>query len=113
MDFGTHDKNSTDYPDYVHPLATAIEKQEHDFGILICGSSNGVCMTANKHQGVRAAICWNKELAELARLHNNANVVCFAERFMPIELVLEMTDAFLNTDFEGGRHQRRVDKMSC
>lgn len=113
MDFGTFDKTSTDYPDYVHPLATAIEKEEHDFGILICGSSNGVCMTANKHQGIRAAICWNEELATLSRLHNNANVICFAERFMPIELVKTMTETFLKTEFEGGRHGRRVDKIHC
>lgn len=113
LDFGTFSKDSTDYPDYVHPLANAIEAQEHDFGILICGSSNGVCMTANKHQNVRAAICWNLELAELARLHNNANVICFAERFMPLELVLKMLDKFLKTEFEGGRHQRRVGKISC
>lgn len=113
MDFGTFDKESTDYPDYVHPLATAIENEEHDLGILICGSANGVCMTANKHQDIRAAICYNVELAQLARQHNNANVICFAERFTEIETVLEMTDAFLATEFEGGRHQRRVGKISC
>ncbi len=113
VDYGTFDKESTDYPDHVHPLAEAIERAEHELGILICGSSNGVCMTANKHQGVRAAICWNTELAALARQHNNANVICFAERFMSLELVLEMTDVFLSTEFEGGRHGRRVDKMSC
>jgi len=113
LDFGTFSEESTDYPDYVHPLAEAIEREEHDFGILICGSSNGVCMTANKHQNIRAAICWNNELAALARQHNNANVICFAERFLDFELVKKMTETFLTTPFEGGRHQRRVGKISC
>lgn len=113
VDFGTFDEQSTDYPDYVHPLARAIEAGAHDFGILICGSGNGVCMTANKHEGIRAAFAWNEELAELARRHNNANTICFGSRFLTIEAVKSMTDRFLATDFEGGRHQRRVGKISC
>ena len=112
MDHGTFDKDSTDYPDYVHPLANSIEDGTARLGVLICGSANGVAMTANKHQGVRAAICWNNELAALSRQHNNANVICFAERFMEKELVLAMLETFLKTEFEGGRHQRRVEKIA-
>lgn len=112
-DFGTHSLDSADYPDFAHPVATAVEKQENDLGILICGSANGVAITANKHQGIRAAICWNEELAELARQHNNANVVCLPARFISYDLAEKITDRFLKVQFEGGRHERRVNKISC
>lgn len=111
-DFGTYGPDSVDYPDYVHPLANEVEAGNLDLGILICGSGNGVCMAANKHQGIRAALVWEKELAELARQHNNANVVCMPARFISLDLAKEIADAFLTTDFEGGRHQRRVDKIA-
>lgn len=111
-DFGTDSEASCDYPDYVHPLANAIEATEFSLGILICGSANGVCMTANKHAGVRAAIAWDIELAQLARQHNDANVICIPARFVSEELASQIADAFINTDFEGGRHQRRVDKIA-
>jgi len=112
VDKGTHSTDSTDYPDYAHPVATMVENGEAAAGILICGSGNGVCMTANKHQGIRAALCWTKELAELARQHNNANVLCMPERFVDFETAKAMTTAFLTTDFEGGRHERRAEKIS-
>lgn len=112
-DFGTHSTDSVDYPDYVHPLASAIEEGVHDLGIVICGSGNGVAITANKHQGIRAALCWNTDLAELARQHNNANVIAIPARFVSVELAKEMVEAFLNTQFEGGRHERRVNKIAC
>ncbi|MEY3678124.1 MAG: ribose 5-phosphate isomerase [Bacteroidota bacterium] len=112
-DFGTYTTDSVDYPDFSHPVAEAVEKGESDLGILICGSANGVAMAANKHQGIRAAICWTEELAALARSHNNANVLCIPARFISPEVALKITDTFLNTDFEGGRHQNRVDKISC
>ncbi len=113
VDFGPDSAESSDYADFVHPAATSIEKGECDFGVLICGSGQGVNITANKHQRIRAALCWNVELARLARQHNNANVICFAARFIAYEYVEQMTDVFLSTEFEGGRHQRRVDKISC
>lgn len=112
-DFGPDSLDSVDYPDYIHPMATAIEKGKLDTGIAICGSGNGVCMTANKHQGIRAALVWETELAALSRQHNNANVICIPARFVAYDLVQEMVSTFLNTDFEGGRHERRVDKISC
>ncbi len=112
-DFGPDSADSVDYPDYVHPAADAVEKGECDLGILICGSANGVAMTANKHQGIRAAICWDRDLAALARSHNDANMICLAARFVAYELAEGMVEAFLSTPFEGGRHQRRVDKISC
>lgn len=112
-DFGTHSTDSMDYPDVAHPLAHAVEIGEYSMGILICGSANGVAITANKHEGIRAAICWTKELAQLARQHNNANVLCLPARFISEELALQITNAFLTTDFEGGRHQTRVEKISC
>jgi ribose 5-phosphate isomerase B len=112
-DFGTHNQDSTDYPDFAHPVASAVETKEFDFGILVCGSANGVAITANKHQGIRAAICWNEELASLARQHNNANIVCLPERFVSFDVAQQITERFLNTEFEGGRHGRRVDKISC
>lgn len=112
-DFGTFSTESVDYPDFAHPVAEAVENKEFDFGILICGSANGVAITANKHQGIRAAICWENDLAELARQHNNANILCIPARFVSTHVALEMTDTFLNTPFEGGRHANRVDKISC
>lgn len=112
-DFGTNSAESVDYPDFAHPVAFAVEKGEFDFGILICGSGNGIAITANKHQGIRAAICWNTELAELARKHNNANILCLPARFISIKEAQEITETFLNTEFEGGRHANRVNKISC
>ena len=112
-DFGTHTKDPVDYPDYAHPVANAVEKGEAAFGILICGSANGVAITANKHQGIRAAICWQEELAVLARSHNNANIVCIPERFISLDEAKKIVKAFLATEFEGGRHANRVGKMSC
>lgn len=112
-DFGTHSAESADYPDFAHPVASAVEKQEFDLGLLVCGSANGVAITANKHQGIRAAICWNEELASLARQHNNANILCLPARFIASDLAEKVLDRFLNTSFEGGRHARRVDKISC
>lgn len=111
-DKGTHSLDSVDYPDFAHPVATMVQRGEAACGILVCGSGNGVCMTANKHAGIRAALCWNVELAQLARQHNNANVLCIPARFVSYEEAVAMVDAFINTDFEGGRHERRVAKMS-
>ncbi|MES2278548.1 MAG: ribose 5-phosphate isomerase B [Bacteroidota bacterium] len=113
IDFGTYSTDSVDYPDFAHPVASAVENGEADFGILVCGSANGVAITANKHQGIRAAICWNEELAKLARQHNNANVVCIPARFISLDDAKKIVDAFLSTEFEGGRHATRVGKMSC
>ncbi|WP_183568107.1 ribose 5-phosphate isomerase B [Mucilaginibacter sp. SP1R1] len=112
-DFGTYSNASADYPDFAHPVASAVESGDFDFGILVCGSANGVAITANKHQGIRAAICWNAELAELARKHNNANIVCIPARFISIDEAKKIVDTFLSTDFEGGRHATRVGKISC
>jgi ribose 5-phosphate isomerase B len=111
-DFGTDSLASCDYPDYVHPLAQAVEAGEYPMGILICGSANGVCITANKYQGIRAAIAWETELAALARQHNNANVVCIPARFISEELAYQVVDTFIQTEFEGGRHERRVEKIA-
>lgn len=113
VNFGADTADSVDYPDFAHPVASAIENKEADFGVLICGSANGVAITANKHAGIRAAICWEKEIASLARLHNNANVVCIPARFIELGLAKEIVKEFLETEFEGGRHARRVDKISC
>ncbi|MGZ5192845.1 MAG: ribose 5-phosphate isomerase B [Kaistella sp.] len=113
-DFGTFSKDAVDYPDFVHPAATSVESGESDFGILICGSGQGVSITANKHQQIRCALCWMPELAELARKHNNANMIAIPARFIASELAIDIIDRFLGTDFEGGRHQTRVDKIaSC
>lgn len=112
-DMGVYESKSADYPDFAHPVAYAVEKREVSSGILVCGSGNGVAITANKHQGIRAALCWLPEIAKLARQHNNANVICLPSRFVGIEQAKEMVDIFLNTEFEGGRHQTRVDKISC
>lgn len=112
-DFGTYSPDSADYPDFAHPVALAVENGECDYGVLVCGSANGVAITANKHQGIRAAICWNEELAALARKHNNANIVCIPARFISIELAEKIVQTFLNTAFEGGRHANRVNKIAC
>lgn len=111
-DFGAFSKDSVDYPDFAHPVAQAVESKECAFGILICGSANGVAMVANKHQGIRAAICWEPELALLSREHNNANIVCIPARFVSEEKAEEIVKAFLSTPFEGGRHENRVNKIS-
>lgn len=112
-DFGTYSENSVDYPDFAHPTAESVEKNESAFGILVCGSANGVAITANKHQGIRAALCWLSDIAELARKHNNANVVCIPARFISKQEALNIIDAFIKTPFEGGRHQGRVNKIAC
>jgi ribose 5-phosphate isomerase B len=111
INFGTDSLSSVDYPDYVHPLCNAVEGGKADIGILLCGSANGVAITANKHQNIRASICWINEIAELARQHNNANVVCIPARFTSLEQSKKIVTTFLNTNFEGGRHQARVDKI--
>lgn len=111
-DFGPFSLDSCDYPDFVHPLATAVENKEFDLGIVICGSGNGVNMVANKYQGIRSALVWEEELAELARSHNDANVLAIPARFISLETALEIVETFISTEFEGGRHQRRVDKIA-
>jgi ribose 5-phosphate isomerase B len=112
-DYGCYSEESIDYPDYAHPVAEHVEKNPGTLGILLCGSGNGINMTANKHQAIRSALCWKKEIAELARQHNDANIIALPARFISIEEAIEMVDAFLNTEFEGGRHAKRVDKISC
>jgi len=111
IDVGTDADASCDYPDYAHALAKKIENKEAEYGILLCGSANGVAMAANKHQKIRAALCWENEIAHLARLHNDANVLCLPARYINIETAFEMINTFFTTDFEGGRHQKRVDKI--
>ncbi|MDD3004325.1 ribose 5-phosphate isomerase B [Flavobacterium sp.] len=111
--YGTDTLDSVDYPDFGHPVASDVENGKADFGIVICGSGNGINMTVNKHQGIRAALCWTKEIAVLARQHNNANIISIPARYTSINQAVEMVEAFLNTDFEGGRHQNRVDKIAC
>lgn len=113
QDFGPSSTDSVDYPDYVHPLTQAVESGDFDMGIVICGSGNGVAITANKHQGIRAALCWNEELAALARQHNDANVLAIPARFITYELTQKLVEIFISTQFEGGRHQGRVSKISC
>lgn len=112
-DFGTFNTDSVDYPDFAHPTATSVETGEAAFGILFCGSANGVAMTANKHAGIRAGLCWLPEIASLTRSHNDANIICIPARFVSIEVACEMIEIFMNTSFEGGRHQNRIDKISC
>ena len=112
-DFGTHTEASVDYPDFAHPVANAVESGNCSLGILICGSGNGVAITANKHAGVRAALCWNVEIASLARQHNNANVICIPARFIDLATAKECVEKFVATEFEGGRHAVRVGKMTC
>ncbi len=111
-DFGTYSIDSVDYPDFVHPLAQAVNDGSISRGILICGSGNGVCMTANKYPHVRAALAWEEDLAVLARSHNDANVLCLPQRFVELSAAIQMADLFISSDFEGGRHQRRVNKIS-
>ena len=111
-DFGCYSTESCDYPDFAHPLADAVEKGEFDFGIVICSTGNGICITANKHQGIRAALCWDTPLAELARQHNNANVLGMPANFISEEKALDIVRTFFTTDFEGGRHERRVSKIA-
>ena len=111
LNFGTNTNDSMDYPDAIHPVADAVENGKAEFGIIICGSGNGAQITANKHQGIRAALCWNNELVELARLHNNANILSIPARFVSLQQALGFVEIFLNTKFEGGRHQTRVEKI--
>lgn len=113
INHGTDSLDSVDYPDFANPVAKAVNNKEVDYGILICGSANGVAMTANKYEQVRAGLCWTKEIVALIRQHNNANILCIPARFTAIPQAVAMVEAFLNTEFEGGRHQRRVDKISC
>ena len=113
INHGTNTFDSVDYPDFGHPVAVDVENKVANFGIVICGSGNGIAMTANKYQGIRAALCWTKEIATLARQHNDANIISIPARFTSIAQAVEMVDAFLNTNFEGGRHATRVDKISC
>jgi len=112
INYGTDSEESVDYPDFVHPVASDVEAHKVDFGIIICGSGNGASMTANKHQGVRAALCWTKEIAKLARQHNNANILSIPARYVSQEQAIDMLDTFLETGFEGGRHQNRVEKIA-
>lgn len=112
--YGTNFNKSVDYPDFVHPVAQDVENNNADLGILLCGSANGVAMTANKYQGIRAGLCWTNEIVELIRQHNNANILCIPARYTSEDDIIEMVDTFITTEFEGGRHQRRVDKIpSC
>jgi len=113
LNFGTNTNDSIDYPDAIHPTADAVESGKAALGIILCGSGNGAQMTANKHQGIRAALCWNKELVELTRQHNNANILTIPARFVSLQQALSFVDIFLSTEFEGGRHENRVNKISC
>lgn len=112
-DFGCYSEDSIDYPDFGHPVADMVESNDGMIGVLICGSGNGINMTANKHQGIRSALCWEVEIAQLAREHNNANIIALPARFISTEKALAMIDVFLKTSFEGGRHERRVNKIAC
>lgn len=112
-DFGPYSNASCDYADFAHPLSSAIESKKYTFGILLCGSANGVAITANKHQGIRAGLAWNAEVSSLIRQHNDANVLCIPARFVTLEEAIEITNVFLTTEFEGGRHQLRVNKIPC
>ena len=113
VNFGTDTTESMDYTDVAHPLATAVENGEVDLGIAMCGTGNGMQMALNKHQGIRAGLCWKTDIAKLIRQHNNANVLVMPARFVPFETIVEMVDAYLSTPFEGGRHQNRIDKIPC
>jgi ribose 5-phosphate isomerase B len=112
-DFGTYSLDSVDYPDFAHPVASSVETGEAAFGILFCGSANGVAITANKHQGIRAGLCWENDVAKLVRRHNNANIICIPARFVALPLAEEMIENFITTEFEGGRHANRVNKIAC
>ena len=111
--YGTNELESVDYPDFIHPVAKSVQEGKVDFGIIICGSGNGAAMTANKHQKVRAALCWTKEIAKLARQHNDANILSLPARYLSLPQALQMVDAFISTKFEAGRHKNRVDKIAC
>ncbi|MDT0651244.1 ribose 5-phosphate isomerase B [Autumnicola edwardsiae] len=111
INYGTNSEDSVDYPDFVHPVAEDVSNNKADFGIIICGSGNGANMTANKHQAIRSALCWTAEIAELARSHNNANILSVPARFVSVHQTIDMVKTFLNTGFEGGRHQERIDKI--
>lgn len=113
INYGTDGTDSVDYPDFIHPVASDVENGEVNYGIVVCGSGNGATMTANKHQGVRCALCWNKEITALAREHNDANILSLPARFIALAQALEMVRTFLNTEFEGGRHERRIEKIPC
>lgn len=113
INHGSDSTDSVDYPDFVHPVAKSVEDGEADWGIIICGSGNGASMTANKHQNIRAALCWSEEIVALAREHNDANILSLPARFISLPQALEMVRTFLNTDFAGGRHERRVEKIPC
>lgn len=110
-DYGAYSSDSSDYPDFAHPMANAVENKEYDLGISMCGSGNGINITANKHQGIRSALCWTEEIAELARLHNNANICALPARFIDTEKAVSIIKKFLSTEFEGGRHSRRIGKI--
>ena len=110
--FGTNKEDSVDYPDFVHPVATAVSNEKVDFGILLCGSANGVAITANKYKKIRAGICWNVDIVKLIRRHNNANILCIPSRFVSVEDALLMVDVFIQTEFDGGRHQNRINKIN-
>lgn len=111
--YGTDGTDSVDYPDFVHPVALDVEQGNVEMGIVVCGSGNGASMTINKHQGIRGALCWTKEITALARSHNNANILSLPARFIALTQALEMVETFLNTEFEGGRHERRIEKIPC
>ena len=113
IDFGTHSPDSVDYPDFAHPTASSVEKGETAFGILLCGTANGVAMTANKHPQIRASICWQNDIAVVSRQHNDANIICIPARFVSLALAEQMIELFMNTEFEGGRHATRVGKIAC
>ncbi|MEM1257533.1 MAG: ribose 5-phosphate isomerase B [Bacteroidota bacterium] len=113
INYGTDGTDSVDYPDFVHPVATDVEQGNVDMGIVICGTGNGATMTINKHQGIRGALCWNKELTALAREHNDANILSLPARFIALPQALEMVETFLKTPFKGGRHERRIEKIPC
>jgi len=112
-DFGTFSADSVDYPDFAHPTANSVESGESCFGILLCGSANGVAITANKHQHIRAGLCWENDVAVLVRKHNNANIICIPARFVALALAEQMIEIFMTTEFEGGRHATRVNKIAC
>ena len=113
IDFGTNSSNSVDYPDFAHPTAISVEKGESAFGILLCGTANGVAMTANKHPKIRASICWQNDVAVVSRQHNDANIICIPARFVSLALAEQMIELFMNTEFEGGRHATRIGKIAC
>ena len=113
LNYGTDHEESVDYPDFIHPVAQDVSSKKAGLGIIICGSGNGASMTANKHQDIRSALCWSKEIVALARQHNNANILSLPARFISIPQAIAMVEVYINTDFEGGRHQNRIDKIPC